>query len=409
MVGGQTEKRRLCLRSVDDEMAILTRDQIEKLAGIIRKHATWVTWRLLGDKYVSQEDIDKLTKEGVLPMDVQTPMIKHAFVLGRMESLLKEAEWKNYDWDQLVEAATSKHTDLQKMQIEAAELSFHITLRNLFSDIQKGLYQDLAQATGKAVTESVVKERVAEEIKEGIETRKGYIKVANSLVENLKETKRNWHRVAVTEMHAAKEKGVVSSILSGEGVYRRADGPESFVAVMPDPDACGECQKLYLDPKTGHPKIFRLSELMENEGTNYNRPWRQNARPVIPPLHPHCYCRLRFVPPGWGWNDKGRFTVVDPDKYSEHLQDKVSKSIDILKSDEDHSLLRTSLQHVPTGDEIRSTQTSDEAMQIAKNLGKIKEIHAEDPEEFRRIERLQHLALAVAVGLLGQEAVNVEG
>jgi hypothetical protein len=387
-------------------MAILTRDQIEKLAEIIRKHATWVTWRLLGDKYVSQTDIDRLTKEGVLPMGVQTPMIKHSFVLGRMESLLKEAEWKEFSWDQLVEAATSKHTDLQKMQIEAAELSSHVTLRNLFDDIQRGLYQDLAQATGKAVTESVIKERVAEEIKEGIETRKGYIKVANSLVENLKENKRNWHRVAVTEMHAAKEKGVVSSILSGEGVYRRADGDDSFVAVMPDPDACGECVRLYLDPKTGNPKIFRLSELLENEGTNYNRPWRQNAKPVIPPLHPHCFCRLRYVPPGWGWNEKGRFTVVDPDKYSSHLQEKVSKSVEILKANEDYSLLRTSLQQIPTEDEVRAIRSPEEAIQMADNLDRIKNIHSEDPEEFRRIEKLQFLAVAVSIVLSDQEGDN---
>jgi hypothetical protein len=384
-------------------MAILTRDQIEKLAEIIRKHATWVVWRLLGNKYVSQDEINKLTEEGTLPMGVQTSMIKHSFVLGRMESLLKEAEWKGFTWDQLVEAATAKHTDLQKMQIEAAELSANITLRGLFGDIQNGLYQELAQATGQAVTEVVVKERVAEEIKSGVETRKGYIKVSNGLVNSLKENQRNWYRVAATEMHAAREKGVTSSILSGEGVYRRADGPESHVAVVPDPDACEDCNRLYLEG--GRPKIFKLSELMANEGTNYIRPWRRNARPVIPPLHPHCFCRIRYVPPGWGWNDKGRFTVVDPDTYSEHLRSKVSKSVQILsKADgEDHSLLRDSLQHVPSIEEIKAIQTEEEALELARRLDQVKALHAEDPEEFRRIEGLQNDAYAKAVDLAGQE------
>jgi hypothetical protein len=390
-------------------MAILTRDQIEKLAEIIRKHATWVVWRLLGDKYVFQKDIDKLTQEGTLPMGVQTPVIQHSFVLGRMESLLKEAEWKGFTWDQLVDAATAKHTDLQKLQIEATELSANVTLRGLFDDIQRGLYQEIAQATGQAVTEAVVKEKVAEEIKDGVESRKGYIKVANGLVDSLKETQRNWHRVAVTEMHSAKEKGVVSSILSGEGVYRRADGPESFVAVMCDPDACQDCRRLYLDPTTGHPKIFLLSELLSNEGTNYIRPWRQNARPVIPPLHPHCFCRLRYVPPGWGWNDKGRFTVVDSDRYSEHLQSKVDKSVGILSKadDGDHSLLRTSQQQIPSQEEIDSIQTRQEAVQLAESLDKIKELYADDPEEFKRIEGIQHNVYSKAVDFEGQEAPDV--
>lgn len=389
-------------------MAILTRDQIEKLSEIIRKHANWVTWRLLGDKFVSQADIDALQKEGILPMGVQTPMIKYSFVLGRLEALLKEGEWKGLTYDQLVEKATSRHTDLQKLQIEAAEMSANITLRGLFEDIQAGVFEDLAQATNRTVTEAVVQGKVAEEIKEGVTSRKNYIEVAHALSKTLKENERNWYRVASTEMHAAREKGVVSSILAGEDVYRRADGPESLVAVVPDPDACKDCLRLYLDPKTGQPKLFKLSDLMENEGTNYIRPWRQNARPVVPPLHPHCFCRLRYVPPGWGWNDEGRFTVVDPDKYGEHLRAKVKKSVEILqKADDPHSMLNDSLQHIPSEEEIRSIGTEEEAMKMAERLSKIKELHIDDVDKFYQIDDLQNRALVQAMSLA--ERATVQG
>ena len=188
-------------------MAILTRAQIEKLANIIRKHATWVVWRLLGNQYTSQADIDKLTSDGVLPMGVQTPMIKYSFVLGRMESLLKEAEWKGFSWDQLVEAATSKHTDLQKLQIQAAELSANVTLRGLFDEIQGGLYQDLAQATGQAVTEAVVQNRVDEIGHEllaaDVERFQGWVMVFKLVADSV-------HQVGFAQSHATvEEQGIV--------------------------------------------------------------------------------------------------------------------------------------------------------------------------------------------------------
>jgi hypothetical protein len=690
-------------------MPILTRDQLEKLAEVIRTHASWVVWKLLGDKYVSKEDMDRFSK--LLPTETQIPAIKYSFVLGKMEALLKEAEWKGFTWDQILDSAKSKHTDLQKMQIEAAELSANVVLRGLFDDIQNGLFQELATSTGQAVTESVVKDKVAEEIKSGIESRKGYIKVANSLVGSLKEKQRDWHRVAVTEMQAAREKGVVSSILSGEGVYRRADGNKSLVAVVPDPDACfvpstriltnrgnipisevcvgdlvvthklrwrrvtnlfsrkysgrvfGEnepvatgnhpylvnlewssadsikdtdqiislrrarnpkddpptisqesfflgipssglsskvpissiklygdlqrrdsnidvvgtdrhfwhrlkypkavtkkfgvfchssfvslsglcffslcfwgksflsslsgvfcellslffghtkhsaavcltsglkinpplqqslfdvpsghskvfgncgkilgglevhlddsgfvqfgsesrhsgilyatsrrvnnfvngfysgtvhnleveedqsyfaegvavhncqdCIRLYIDPKTGRPKIFELSELLANEGTNYARPWRQNAMPVVPPLHPNCYCRLRYVPPGWGWNDKGRFTVVDRDKYSDHLNSSIDKSVEILKKS-DHSLLNESMQQIPTKEEVMAIEDPQEAMELAGRLEKLKELHSDDVDKYEEVTELWYTAIAVAAYLThGQESADV--
>jgi len=384
---------------------MLTRAQIEKLAEIIRKHASWAVWKFAGDKYVDPADLDRLKKEGLIPTDVQPSAIEHAFVLGRMESLLKEAEWKNFSWDQLLEATTSRHTELQQAQIAAAQFSASITLRGLFEDIQQGLYRDLARSTGKAVTEAVVKDRVAEEIKSGVEQRKNYIKVANGLIGSIKETKRNWHRVASTELHAAKEKGFVTEILSGEGIYRRADGPDSLVAVTPDPDACTDCNRLYLDPSTGYPKIFKLSELLANEGTNYARPWREHARPVVPPLHPHCFCRVRYVPPGWGWNDEGRFTVVDSDRYMGHLKANIDKSIDILKkaAPEDHELLNSAQKDLPTTQEIDAAQSPDEVLKMAEHIKKLRDLYNDDPDKYREAMQLYYYAHAKAVDLMDQE------
>jgi hypothetical protein len=383
-------------------MAILTRDQIAKLAEIIRKHASWAAWRLLGRRYVTDQEVKQLEKEGLVPKGVETSSIKQAYVLGKLEATLKEAEWKNLNWDEVQALAVERQTPLQKMQIEAAEMSMDVTLRGLFSDVQKGLFTELSTASGAAATMAAVKETVAEEIKSGVEERKNYIQVGNNLMKNLGDTSRNWYRVACSEMHAAREQGVVGSILEGRDVYRRADGPDSDVAVVPDRDACEDCKRLYLEGG-GKPKIFKLSELMNNAGSNYIRPWRKNAGPVVPPLHPHCFCRIRYVPPGWGWNKKGRFTVVDSDKYADHLQQKVGKSVEILSKAGDHSLLNDSLQHVPTREEINAISDRKEAMDLARRLGALLQLHEDDPNMYHQISQLKRAASARAVLLRGHE------
>jgi len=295
-------------------MPFLTKEQIAKLAEVIRLHATWLTWKLLGNQFITEEDLQTLKKLGLLPMDVQVNTIRYSFVLGELESLLKEGQWKNLDFNSLVEAATARHTAVQELQIQAAEFSAYTQFRGLEDDIRRGLYEALASSTRSTLDEAFVKEKIKDAVKIGMEARKNYREVARELRSELQEKKRNWHRVASTEMHSARERGVVSAIITGTDVYRHAEGEDSNVAIVPDPDACSDCKRLYLDPKTGSPKIFKLSEVLSNEGSNYQRPWRRNAKAVVPPLHPHCFCRLRYVPPGWGWDSKGKFTLIDSEQ-----------------------------------------------------------------------------------------------
>jgi hypothetical protein len=135
--------------------------------------------------------------------------------------------------------------------------------------------------------------------------------VAKDLVGDLKEKKRNWYRVASTEMHKARQLGVANAIIGKKDIYRDSEGINSLVTIVPAPDACDDCKRLYLEAG-GNPRIFKITELLSNAGSNYQRPWRKNAKPVVPPLHPHCFCRIRYAPPGWGWNKEGRFTLLDP-------------------------------------------------------------------------------------------------
>lgn len=362
-------------------MPLLTKSQIEKLVKIISQHSKWLTYVLLGDRYIKDEDLQELKRLGFLPTDIQAPTIKYAHVLGKLESVLKRAEWKGLKWDQIVAEAKQKYTPLEQRQIEASELSAYATLRNFEGELQRGVFAALSQSSDKVITEGIVREKIAKEIEAGVAFGKPFREVAHSLIDSFKSSERNWHRVATNELHAARQKGMVMSIVQKEDIYRNSEGVGGDVAVQPNPSACDDCKKMYLG-KDGNPKIFKLKELLANEGSNYKRPWRENARPVIPPLHPNCYCVLRYIFPGWGWNEKGRFTVIDQEKHQAYLN-KISKGISTLKGKNGD---------LPTLEHI-SQMSKNDALQCVRFLSDMAEKHAGDRDKLHEINNLSQAAL----------------
>lgn len=375
-------------------MAIINKDQYDRIAGIVRRYTDWFVNRLFSPTYVSKPEVsideDKLT-------ELSTSMVKLSFDLGVTEASLKDSEWSQYTWDALKDSQRPL-TEIQKLQVQATEMSAATQYRRLADDIVNGLFDRLAQATRTTVSEAQVRGEIKEQIRAGVEGNRSYRDVAHSLVGELKEQQRNWTRVASTEMHAARQRGVAEAIRSGIDIYENSEGNDSLVAVVPAPDACRDCKRLYLDERTGHPKIFKLSELMSNEGTNYVRPWRDNAEPVVPPLHPHCFCRLRYVPPGWGWNEQGRFTMTQPEKAfskSENLVPSGGEPLSKAVSQDAHSLLHASKESMPSEDYIRSLQGPEglqELDQMIPRLQKLMDMYADNIEKYRQLEELLRAA-----------------
>jgi hypothetical protein len=353
---------------------MLTRRLLDRLAEIIRRRVEEFHRRLFGTTFAGG-DVPTASGEDPLPASI----IHLSFALGKAEAVLKEEEWEQVTWDQLKASTQVELSETERRQIEAAELSAYTEFRGLADDIQDGLYRKLSQATGKVVTEAQVRGTIADKVQLGVEVNSSCQTVAKELVSDLKEQKRNWVRVASTEMHSARQRGVAQTIRAGEGVYKDADGDNSRVAVVPAGDACDDCIRLYTDG--GTPKIFRLSELMANEGTNYIRPWRQNARPVVPPLHPHCFCRLQYVPDGFGWDDKGRFTMIEK-------SDSMHKAID----HQPHSLLNSAMESLPSKDYINQIQDPKELERLIPRLERLQQMYSHNFEVYQRVDDLIHAA-----------------
>jgi hypothetical protein len=370
-------------------MAIFTAAQIAQLAKIFQDSAAWLSWTLLGTHYVTPEELNSLKASRLFPMDMQLDTIKYSFVLGKIKSLLKESEWKKFTFDQAVEAASTRLTPTDEFQIEATKLSFYSKIRGLESDIKTGLFDQIAGASKQAVTETMVREKIADIIKVGVESGKLYKEVAKDFRKTFKDKTRDWDRVATNELDTAFQNGVVATIVSKTDVYSHTEGIDSDVAIIhARENICDDCRRLYNDPKTGNPIIFKLRELLNNAGSNYIKPWRKNAKPVVVPLHPNCGGFIRHVGVGFGWDEQGKYTLLDPKKFIDSV---TSKSLEgeVMNKSDPHKLLHESSGMFPTEDEIQSL-TEDQIPEALKRVRAIQKLHVDDADTWDQFKDLEN-------------------
>lgn len=107
------------------------------------------------------------------------------------------------------------------------------------------------------------------------------------------EWSRDWLRIARTELQSANNEGVAIEAF-------RADGVEARVARVPEPGACPDCLRLFMDGSK--PRIFTVEELVAN-GTNVGKK-RAAWVAVLGPVHPNCLCVVQYIPPGLEYNDR---------------------------------------------------------------------------------------------------------
>ncbi|NBT57447.1 hypothetical protein EBT16_01565 [bacterium] len=108
------------------------------------------------------------------------------------------------------------------------------------------------------------------------------------------EWSRNWLRVARTELQGVNNEGVAIE------AYRDF-GAAAQVARVPEPGACADCKRLFLD-EDGLPKVWTVTELVAN-GTNVGKP-RDEWQATLYGVHPNCLCVTMSVPPGMAFNKR---------------------------------------------------------------------------------------------------------
>jgi len=322
-------------------MAIFTKAQLEKLVEVVHLNVSWLMRRLLGESAASESKQESLPTES-------TDLARRAFVAGELESVMQDAEWKKLSPEILTEAASKNQTPAQEAQIATVRVATAITLRGLEYDVSKKLTELLRS-----------------KIQAG--SKLDYASVIADLHKQFPDIKRNWRQVITNELHSAHQQGVVSAILSGTDVYRFADGPDSKVKIILDSGACADCRRVYTD--SGESRVFKLSELLENAGSNYKRPWRSNAKPVIPPLHPRCLCRLKYIPPS--------------------ATAKSLSECEPMQKSQPHEMLHGAANLIPTEDDIKTLGSVDEVHAAMDKVEALKKMYQENPEVYHKLDWLR--------------------
>lgn len=175
-----------------------------------------------------------------------------------------------------------------------------------FSKVQTGNYiTGLENKINSTIASSLAGNNLAtirSVITEGLSESSSLYGVVSELREKTEDWNRDWYRVAQTEMWNAKVQGEVQAILDNESPFT-SEGSESLVFKRPAWNACPHCVKHYLVPGTQKPRVFKLSEILQN-GTNYNRKTGE-WKPVVGVMHPNCLCTLSVMPKGFTFDEDG--------------------------------------------------------------------------------------------------------
>jgi hypothetical protein len=308
---------------------LLTTRQREKIRQTIQDHHLAFLVTVCGPSAVSPEDYARLLADGKITETA--PLIKDAVFAAHMLGVItssmssKEAEKlpAGTFWEILREQPrVMSTTEREAVQVARDRVGMYI----------KGLGDKLDAATGHIIVNADDDARrsklhaVKESVASGVLSRESAKRVAQRIQDATDDLRRDWTKIAQTEMHntAEEAKAVDFATLHGDPlVYKRVR-----------PDACAFCVLLYMDGK--RPRVFRLSALQAN-GTNVgrkaNRPTLKGAnateyKAVLGSMHPWCQCTLHHLPEGMGFNSDGQLVYLGVRKSLSSVEELAQELLD---------------------------------------------------------------------------------
>lgn len=299
-------------------MPALTEKQRKRIEQIIKDHHLAFQVEALGPTAVSEEDLKRLTKAGLVKLPSATHRertmvtMAAAHELGVLAARVGEKgieKLTNKEFWDYIEHAPPKLTPHEREAILAA--------RDKVGRCITGLSDKMLGELDRAAHDEDAKMRrgllttVRREIAEGLLRKRSVQEIAAALRKKTKDAHRDWEMIAHTEVHNALEEGKANAILN-----QLPPGSDPMVFKRPRPDACAYCKLLFLDGK--RPRVFRLSELSSN-GTNQGRRAKRpvstgkNATewlPVLGAVHPWCQCQLHMLPEGFEFTKTGELVYT---------------------------------------------------------------------------------------------------
>jgi len=270
---------------------MLTKEQLKQIEDIIRRRFSSFTFEALGSQALSDAEIRALKAAGLLRQNTRN-MVGDSYTLGKIVALFKRNEARGIPFDEILKRASKMlpTTRVEEQAIRWAKEHAGQYIQGLSDDMVRDVRGAVARSSMSAVR------AVQEQVATSIAQRKTVSELKTALFDAIDDRNRDWHRVASTEVTSAIQNGIANEI-------RETHGRDALVYKRPNPDGCKHCFAAYMKSDRVTPKVFRLSDLADN---NYGRKVA-NWLPTIGPLHPYCQCQLMFIPKGYDFviNDDG--------------------------------------------------------------------------------------------------------
>ena len=282
---------------------MLSDSQLKQIRSIIKNHYQVILRITTGKGNPSKRLLKKL---GIT--DNSPSMLDCAFILGKLMQKIGEDELKKMSLNDLKkQVAKAKLSVVERNSLKYAKqkcgdyitgLGNKADSKTLQMLLQHNYHRSLAEAEKEVINQTVVHAIKNQYTKGKLKTELGHA---------VGDWKRDWQRVAHTELWNSKLQGECTTILQGESIYANTNKGDTIVAKRPAPDGCKKCKELYLEKGTNKPKKFKLSELMGKSNVGKKvADWE----PTLECLHPNCACILIVVPEGFDFDNDGTLVYV---------------------------------------------------------------------------------------------------
>lgn len=275
-------------------MPIFDDAKLDAIRNIIRRHHLAAVARVAGTDALTADEQQLIAGMGV---EQAGEIFEDAYLFGQMTTGLELAQAQSISYADFRTALTEGPQqyvlgEFQQRAVLAAKRQAAQYIRNLAQRVD----HDVGSTMFEAEEEQRQREMIAGEVASALETQKQAATLAAKLRKRTGDYRKDWDKVAVTELHNARQHGIADSLRE-----RHGGGVRVFKQIMPD--ACVYCQRLHTGPD-GTPRIFKLADL---ELTNIGRR-KAEWTAVVGAVHPHCQCETIYIPDGWGFDEDGNLT-----------------------------------------------------------------------------------------------------
>lgn len=263
----------------------ITKTQLKRVLEAINKRFLRFTYDALGERALTEAELDILKEAGVLREGVRH-MIADPVAFGRLTAMLPLSASSRVMYSDL-ERLISRGGEMTNIEKKAVEFATDHAAEYV-KGVRDDMLRDVGAATSRSSSEAL--RAMQEGVIESISNRETVSELKTRLFDIVDDRGRDWYRVAQTEINNSIQHGIYREI-------NEKAGNEQLVFKRPAPDACPYCKKLYLDDE-GMPKIFKLKDLADSNFGLKAKDWK----PTIGSVHPYCFTDGRveiFTVDGW--------------------------------------------------------------------------------------------------------------